>query len=134
MGKGELQNNGQKRTSTLCDAFEALAGAIYLDSGLKVISRIILPMLEETFPDPKALLSDLNPKGMLQEYTQKYSKSDRPEYIIDSKEGPDHDCEYSISVAVKGKIIGRGKGKSRKAAEMDAAANAIAALKEVIGL
>ena len=132
MGKGELRSNGHQRTSTLCDAFEALAGAIYLDGGLELVSRIVMPMLQDVFPEPSALLIDLNPKGMLQEYTQKYCKSERPEYIIDSKVGPDHDCKYFISVLVKGKVIGKGTGKSRKSAEMNAAANAMRALREVI--
>ncbi len=130
MGKGELLNDGQSRASTLCDAFEALAGAIYLDGSLDCVLGVVLPMLKELFPEPRDLLVDLNPKGMLQEYTQQYCKAERPEYRIDSKEGPDHDCEYSISVLVKGKIVGHGKGKSRKSAEMDAAANAMNALNE----
>ena len=128
MGKGELSNDGQNRASTLCDAFEALAGAIYLDGGLEPVVDVFMPMLKESFPEPQELLLDLNPKGMLQEYTQKHCKPERPEYLIDNKDGPDHDCEYSISVLLKGKVIGHGKGKSRKTAEMNAAANAIDAL------
>lgn len=125
MGRGELRNNGQSRKSTLCDAFEALAGAIYLNAGLAEVSEVVMPMLREGFPDPKELLSDLNPKGMLQEYTQKHCNSERPEYRIDSKKGPDHDCEYTISVLLNGKLVGTGKGKSRKSAEVNAAVDAI---------
>ena len=125
MGKGEISNKGHERNSTLCDAFEALAGAIYLDAGLERVSFVVMPMLKTLFPEPRELLLDLNPKGMLQEYTQKHCNSERPEYVIESREGPDHDCEYSISVSVNGKIIAYGKGKSRKAAEMNAAANAM---------
>jgi ribonuclease-3 len=133
MGKGEIRNGGKDRISTLCDAFEALAGAVYLDAGLDPVTQIVMPMLQDSFPDPSELLIDLNPKGMLQEYTQKHCKSERPEYIIENKEGPDHECEYSIAVAVKGKVIGRGKGKSRKSAEMNSATNALSELKEVMG-
>ncbi len=133
MGKGEIINGGQERISTLCDAFESLAGAIYLEGGLEPVALIVMPMLQEVFPDPNELLVDINPKGMLQEYTQKHCKSERPEYMIEKKEGPDHDCDYWISVSVKGKVIGRGSGKSRKSAEMNAASNAINALKGVIG-
>ena len=133
MGKGEMKSVGNERVSTLCDAFEALAGAIYLDGGLEPVAELIMPMLKEVFPDPSELLADLNPKGMLQEYTQKHCSSERPEYHIESKNGPDHDCEYVITVSVRGRVIGKGKGKSRKSAEMAAAANALTALKNTIG-
>ena len=53
MGKGEMKNRGNERVSTLCDAFEALAGAIYLDGGLEPVAKLIMPMLKEVFPDPK---------------------------------------------------------------------------------
>lgn len=131
MGKGEVAAGGRQRVSTLCDVFEALVGAVYMASGLSPVVDIVMPLLKKEFEDPAALLDDLNPKGMLQEYTQKYCKSERPEYIIARKKGPDHDCEYEIEVAVKEKIIGRGDGKSRKSAEMTAASNALKALKEI---
>lgn len=132
MGKGELKNDGTTRNSTLCDAFEALAGAVYLDQGLQPVVDLIMPLLQELYPEPIKLLGKINPKGILQEYTQQHCKSETPEYIIEDKEGPDHDCIYSVAVAIKGKIIGRGTGKSRKSSEMNAAANAIEALKSVI--
>ena len=131
MGKGEVASGGDERTSTLCDAFEALVGAIYMATGLAPVVEIVIPLLRVDFEDPAALLDDLNPKGMLQEYTQKYCKSERPEYVIARKNGPDHDCEYEIEVAVKEKVIGKGTGKSRKSAEMSAASNALKALKEL---
>ena len=131
MGKGEIASGGDTRISTLCDAFEALVGAIYMASGLSPVVEIVIPLLKKHFEDPAALLDDLNPKGMLQEYTQKYCKSERPEYVISMKKGPDHDCEYEIEVAVKEKVIGRGTGKSRKSAEMAAASNALKALKQL---
>lgn len=132
MGRGELKNEGTTRNSTLCDAFEALAGAIYLDGGLPPLADFVMPLLKETYPEPMELLNKINPKGMLQEYTQQHCKSETPEYIIENKEGPDHDCTYTIAVSIKGKIIGRGTGKSRKNSEMNAAANAIEALKAVV--
>ena len=132
MGKGEIKNQGTTRISTLCDAFEALAGALYLDGGLEPVVNLIMPLLKDVYPEPIELLTDINPKGILQEYTQQHCKSETPEYIIEKKEGPDHDSTYTIAVAVKGRIIGRGTGKSRKSSEMNAAANAIEALKSVI--
>jgi ribonuclease-3 len=131
MGKGEVASGGRRRVSTLCDVFEALVGAVYLAGGLPPVVDLVMPLLKKEFEDPAALLDDLNPKGMLQEYTQKYCKAERPEYIVAHKKGPDHDCEYEIEVAVKGKVIGTGVGKSRKSAEMIAASNALKALKNV---
>ena len=131
MGKGEIQSGGMTRDSTLCDAFEAMAGAIYLDLGIAPVAEILIPILQKKFPDPLGLLGDLNPKGMLQEYTQKHYDSEKPEYIIVNKIGPDHDCEYSITVSIKGEIVGKGKGKSRKSAEMDAATDAIEKLQKI---
>ena len=132
MGKGELKNNGTDRNSTLCDAFESLAGAVYLDSGLQAVETLIMPLLNELYPSPIELLGKINPKGVLQEYTQQHCKSETPEYFVEHKEGPDHDCTYTVAVSIKGKVIGRGTGKSRKSSEMDAAANAIKALKAII--
>ena len=131
MGKGEIKNSGASRNSTLCDAFEALAGALYLDGGLAPVVDLFLPLLKDVYPEPINLLTNINPKGILQEYTQQYCKSETPEYVVEKKEGPDHDCSYTITVSVKGKIIGRGTGKSRKSSEMAAAANAIEVLKSV---
>lgn len=133
MGRGELKIGGTSRNSTLCDAFEALAGAMYLDySGLQPVEKMVMPLLQEVYPEPINLLANINPKGVLQEYTQQYCKSETPEYIVEKKDGPDHDCMYTVAVSIKGKVIGRGNGKSRKSSEMNAAANALKALKMII--
>ena len=70
LGRGEIEQNGMDRDSTLSDAFEALAGAIFLDAGEDAAAKYILGILEITYPEPLTLLDDLNPKGALQEYTQ----------------------------------------------------------------
>ena len=134
MGKGEIKAGGTMRDSTLCDAFEALAGAVYLDNGLESVVNMMMPILKKVYPEPIDLLFNMNPKGALQEYTQQHSKTDIPEYIIEDKEGPDHDCIYNVSVSIRGKIIGHGTGKSRKSSEMNAAENALKALKSLINL
>lgn len=132
MGKGEIKTGGTTRNSTLCDAFEALAGAVYLDSNLEQVEKIFKPLLKDVYPDPMKLVNHINPKGVLQEYTQQHCKSETPEYVVEKKTGPDHDCVYTVAVSIKGKIIGRGNGKSRKTSEMNAASNALEALKSVI--
>jgi ribonuclease-3 len=130
LGRGERANGGADRVSTLCDVFEAFIGALYLNRGLTQVEKILLPLFRHRFPKPDALIEDMNPKGMLQELTQCHYPSERPEYVVESKEGPDHDCVYSVTVLICGKTVGRGSGKSRKSAEMSAAAAAIEELKE----
>ncbi|MBN1864648.1 MAG: ribonuclease III [Victivallales bacterium] len=128
MGRGEVQNGGCERVSTLCDAFEALVGAIRLDGGIESARDLVLPMMEEKFPDPIRLIAQINPKGMLQEYTQGLNRSVTPEYVIEKREGPEHDCTFRVSVIINGEIVGEGEGKSRKVAEMNAASAALKSL------
>jgi len=131
LGKGERAHGGAERVSTLCDVFEAFIGALYLDGGLSSVRKVLMPLFQKHFANPSDLIDEINPKGVLQELTQRNCASEKPEYVVDSKEGPDHDCVYSVSVLVKGKVVGRGAGKSRKSAEMAAASVALDALREV---
>ena len=133
MGRGELKVDGNLRKSTLCDAFEALVGAIYLDGSIEVVSTIITPILITAYPDPINLLSSLNPKGELQELTQLVNKLKTPEYNVIEKVGPDHDCIYKVSVSIDNEIISYGVGKSRKLSEMDAAIKALESLRSSSG-
>jgi ribonuclease-3 len=131
LGKGERSHGGAERVSTLCDVFEAFIGALYLNGGLPAARKVLLPLFRKRFARPRDLIEEMNPKGALQELTQRHCASEKPEYVVDSKDGPDHDCVYSVSVLVKGKVVGRGTGKSRKSAEMAAASVALDALREV---
>lgn len=130
LGKGERASGGAERASTLCDVFEALAGALYVEGGLQLAKKVLAPLIEKRFSNPEELITVINPKGMLQELTQKNSQADIPEYVVESKNGPDHDCRYSVSVRVRDKIVGKGVGRSRKSAEMAAAAAALNTLRE----
>lgn len=124
MGKGELDSGGPKRESTLCDLFEALAGAIYLDSNIEQVTKTLLPLFLKKFPDPLKLLKSQNPKGTLQEYTQKkWGKP--PLYQLVDTTGPDHDPQFIVEVSVNGNVIGRGTAGKRKTAESQAARNAL---------
>lgn len=128
MGKGERKSGGAERSSTLSDAFEAFIGAIYLDGGLDPAEKILLDFFEKYCPNPEKVFGDLNPKGLLQEFTQNLFKI-KPEYKIETVEGPDHDHVFTVSVCLEGKKIGTGTASSRKAAETIAAAEAITFLK-----
>ena len=122
-GKGEKENGGCERDSTLSDLFEALIGAFYLDTDLDMVKEFILELVKKEFPDPHKLLLDLNPKGILQEYSQK-KWNEPPVYNILSVSGPDHAPVFTVEVTVD-QTNASGTASSRKQAEIEAAKNAI---------
>ncbi len=124
MGKGEEANGGRTRASALADAYEALLGALYLDSGLVTVRDFVVremePALEELGHEP----IDVNPKGRLQETLQSISLRS-PKYTVISQEGPDHLKEFATKVLWEGLELGSGRGNSKKMAEMAAAVDAL---------
>lgn len=124
MGRGEEASGGRARTSTVADAFEALIGAIYLDSDLKTARKFILTQAK---PD-LALLEeepvDINPKGNLQELLQGISSSSLV-YKLLSQSGPEHAKTFVVEVMWQGIALGQGKGNSKKEAETAAAEEAM---------
>ena len=124
MGRGEEASGGRERSSTLADAFEALIGAIYLDSDLKTVRKFIL---EQAQPDLEQLAKepvDINPKGDLQELMQSISPVS-PVYKLISQTGPEHLKTFVVEVIWDGVALGRGKGNSKKQAETAAAEEAM---------
>lgn len=124
LGKGEIELGGGERDSTVSDAFESLMGAVYLDLGLEAASVIFLRLLERHCPEPSDMLCSLNPKGALQEYTQRKGLG-VPRYEVVSVSGPDHSPQFEISVSIHEKEICRAVASSRRLAERDAAKNAL---------
>jgi len=127
LGHGEETHGGRERPSTLADAFEALLGAIFLDGGFDAAREFILREFGGTFGKVSALPTIENPKGELQELLQARSP-EPPEYRVVSATGPDHDRVFECTVHHGGVELARGSGKSKKAAESDAA---LAALKKL---
>jgi len=124
MGKGEESSGGRKRDSSLCDAFEALLGAIYLDGGQDAASQVILRLMKNRITNTSLKPEVKNPKGKLQEILQGiYAQS--PIYTIISEEGPAHQREFTCSVNWLEMPLGIGKGQSKKEAEVQAAKYAI---------
>ena len=127
LGKGEDLNGGRMRNSILSDALEAVIGAIYLDGGFenakKFIHRFILTDIEH-----KKLFYDC--KTSLQEVIQGHYE-DELNYRLVSEEGPDHDKKFSVEARIGEKVIGRGIGHTKKAAEQEAAYQALLLLKPV---
>ena len=128
MSRGEESNGGRQRPSILADAYEAVIGAIFLDGGpdhaCAAILRLFDPLLENMNQLPKVE----NPKGALQELLQENSV-EAPRYEVISTSGPDHDRDFECAVWHGGKELARGNGKSKKAAEVAAAAAALELLR-----
>ena len=124
LGKGEEANGGRNRPSNLADAFEALAGAVYLDGGFDAARAFLLNNFREFIEEIKAEPGENNPKGELQEYLQSISLKS-PRYIIVSQEGPDHQKRFLAEVKWEDLTLGRGSGSSKKEAETAAASEAL---------
>lgn len=124
IGRGELTLGIQKLDSTTSDTLEAIFGAIFLDSDFETAKKIILNLLDNTIKTTKFSLQETDTKSALQEMVQRKSKTDLV-YNLISEEGPEHNKRFVASVTHLGKILGTGEGKTKKAAEKQAAANAI---------
>ncbi len=126
LGKGEDASGGRLRESLTSDAMEALIGAIYLDGGFanakEFIHTFILSDLEH-----KKLFFDS--KTILQEMVQ--AKGNHPvAYRLTDEQGPDHDKAFFVEVLVDGEVFGVGRGHTKKAAEQQAAYQAILKMKK----
>ena len=119
MGCGEENSGGRERISNLEDAFEALVGAIYLDSGLEQARVFVLKFIPENL-DPSKIRVTSDFKTTLQEIIQK-NPEEKLTYVLVSESGPDHDKSFEVEVHLNSNIIGTGIGKSKKQAEQAAA-------------
>jgi ribonuclease III len=129
MSPGEAASGGRARQSALADVFEALVGAIFMDGGLEAARAFVLRCFQESWGEFAALPKIDNPKGELQELLQARSPA-APRYQVTSFSGPDHDRLFECAVQYQGEELGRGRGKSKKAAESQAALAALARLQE----
>lgn len=124
IGRGEEASGGRERTSTLGDAFEALLGAIYLDSDLETARKFILAQAEHDLEQIMEEPVDINPKGNLQELLQSISASS-PIYEVISQSGPEHEKSFVVEVSWEGMTLGKGSGRNKKQAETAAAEEAL---------
>jgi ribonuclease III len=124
LGKGELSNGGKERPSNLADAFEALMGAIYIDTGFVAARKFLFDNLGHLIQATLDRPEEVNPKGQLQEILQAITPSS-PTYRLISQEGPDHLRKFLIEVKWEGLTLGRGSGNSKKEAETAAAVEAL---------
>jgi len=124
----EENNDGRTKPSLLSNAFEAIIGAIYLESGLKVSSDITIKLIESTYQsiDLNSLSKDF--KTTLQELTQA-DFGETPTYKLVRSFGPDHKKEFEIAVELQNRVIASALGKSKKEAQQRVAEIALKKLK-----
>lgn len=127
LGKGEEASHGRKKPSILASTFEALIGAIYLDSGYAAVQDFVRRHLKPLLPDKKEEILVEDAKSFLQEKLQEeFNRA--PTYCIENEEGPDHAKKFMVSVRFEGEVLGVGAGMSKKEAEQSAAAAALEAV------
>ena len=129
LSRGEEIHGGRQRPSALADTFEAVLGAVFLDGGFEAAREFVRRHFIEAFGGLSEIPTLENPKGELQELLQARS-SEAPEYHVISSSGPDHDRVFECTVQHAGRELARGRGKSKKAAESEAALAALARLRE----
>jgi ribonuclease III len=129
VSRGEEIHGGRDRPSALADTYEALLGALLLDGGFEPAREFILRQFQSAFGGLSVIPILENPKGELQELLQAAS-SEAPQYSVVSASGPDHDRLFECTVHHNGVELARGHGKSKKAAESEAALAALATLRK----
>ncbi len=124
LGRGELGGGGRDRQAVLCAGFEALVGALYLNSGIEPVQVFIEPFLRQAVDEILLSNKDLDPKSLLQELLQSQGHGP-PEYRTVAASGPDHARIFEVEVLVNGDVYGRGSGHSKQAAAKQAASAAL---------
>jgi ribonuclease-3 len=123
LGRGEEDAGGRERDANLCDAFEAVVGALYLDGGLEAVAAFVEPLVSPAAKETLASNADQDAKSRLQEWSQA-ELGVTPRYRIVSEQGPDHAKTFVADVLLRRKVAGRGSGRSKQAAEQAAAQDA----------
>jgi ribonuclease-3 len=122
LGKGEDASGGRAKPSILADAMEAVIAAVYLDGGLEAARAVVLGAFEATIREQAAGPGGGDYKTRLQELAAQLVDQ-LPRYHV-RHEGPDHSKQFFASVLLRGRTYGTGEGRSKKAAEQDAARQA----------
>lgn len=130
MGKGEENSGGRNRINNLCCGFEAVIGAIYMDSGLDAVKDFAFPRLDALLAYMLENNLHKDARSMLQERSQAEMRY-TPVYRVVDAAGPDHEKEFFIEVVVGSVVIGAGVGTSKRTAAQAAARAALLRLEEV---
>ena len=124
LGKGEAISGGRDRDSVLADALEAVIGAVYLEAGINQAKELIIGLFSSLMENSFQGKGFQDYKTNLQEVLQAMGEEEIV-YRVIKETGPDHDKEFVIEVLCGRRVIGRGKGKSKKEAEQRAAKEAL---------
>ena len=133
LGKGEDESGGRERPAILCDAFEALLGAIYLDQGLESVREFINHLIEPALQAVLTSSSEKDAKSQLQEVAQSQYQV-TPTYRTVNERGPDHAKVFTVEAMIGEKTYGRGTGYSKQNAAQAAAQEALVRLHQDSGL
>jgi ribonuclease-3 len=129
LGKSEEKTGGRERTSLLGDAFEAIVGAVYLDSDLATARRVVMAIYGDLAAHLASSEEADNPKGRLQELVQPQHGNNALRYEVTGIEGEDHARIFEVAVFLDDRLLGRGRGTPRRIAEEAAARLALETLK-----
>ncbi len=120
LGKGEDDSGGRKRSTLLCDGFEAVMGAYFLDSGLEAVRAYVEPLFDTSSRVVIVGETDVDAKSGFQEWAQA-ERGQTPRYAQLAVSGPDHNREYTVEVLVGDESFGTGSGPNKQAATQAAA-------------
>ena len=128
MGRGEAASGGRDRDGLLGSTFEALIGALYLDSGLPAVENFMQPLLDDVRERVIMRAEIYDPKSRFQEWAQS-ERLGTPRYITVSSSGPDHAKMFEVEVRIGDRTYGRGSGPSKQIAAQVAAQTALETLR-----
>lgn len=124
LGRGEELGGGRERPSVVSDAFEAVIAALYLDGGMEAARSFILPFITE------GKTAEEDYKTKLQEVIQQ-NPEDKLSYAVTGESGPAHNKRFEVTVLLNGSAMAAGTGRSKKAAEQQAAKAALRKLNQL---
>lgn len=124
LGKGEDSSGGRLKPANLACSFEALIAAIYLDAGFTATKEFIFRLLDEEWEAVMKKPQFMDYKSKLQELIQSRDQK-VPEYHVTGVQGPDHVRTFIVEVRIENAVLGSGSGRSKKAAEAEAARQAL---------
>ncbi len=127
LGKGEEASGGRDRPALLCGAFEALLGALYLDSGLEAVASFLQPRLARAITEIVTEEAEFDPRSQLQIWAQAEHR-ETPRYRTVGTSGPDHERQFTVQVSVGDSVLAEGQGRSKQEAARQAAVQALETL------
>ncbi|MDR3089173.1 MAG: ribonuclease III [Desulfobulbaceae bacterium] len=132
LGKGEEASGGRAKPSILASAFEAVFGAVFEDGGFASARALAMALLTPDFDEHRQRFLTDDSKSLLQEsLREKYHEE--PVYRLEKEDGPAHHKHYTVSVLLRGEVLGVGEAGSKKEAEKKAAAESLAWLRQSAG-